>query len=81
MKMGAEGQIARDGVERGPAVQGPPSEGHTKQYSLAKILGIWALATLPMGVLGWVVFPLIAPDSGPTPSGRASQGWCCSRWV
>jgi membrane protease YdiL (CAAX protease family) len=29
------------------------------QYSLAKILGIWAAAVLPMVVLGWVVAPLI----------------------
>ena len=32
------------------------------QYSLAKILGLWAAATLPMAVLSWVVFPLVAPD-------------------
>jgi hypothetical protein len=25
------------------------------QYSLAKILGIWALAAAPMGILGWIV--------------------------
>ena len=30
-----------------------------KQYSLLKILGIWAAAAVPMGVLGWVVAPLI----------------------
>jgi uncharacterized protein len=34
----------------------------SEQYSLAKILGIWALATAPMGILGWIVFPLLAPD-------------------
>jgi membrane protease YdiL (CAAX protease family) len=33
-----------------------------EQYSLAKILGIWALAAAPMGILGWIVFPLVAPD-------------------
>lgn len=32
------------------------------QYSLAKILGIWAAAAVPMAVLGWVVFPAVAPD-------------------
>jgi membrane protease YdiL (CAAX protease family) len=31
----------------------------TQQYSLAKILGIWAAAVIPMVVLGWVVAPLI----------------------
>ena len=33
-----------------------------EQYSLAKILGIWALAAAPMGILGWIVSPLVAPD-------------------
>ena len=32
------------------------------QYSLAKILGIWALATIPMGILSWIVFPAVSPD-------------------
>ena len=26
------------------------------QYSLAKILGLWAAATLPMAILSWSVF-------------------------
>ena len=33
-----------------------------EQYSLAKILGIWTLAAAPMGILGWIVSPLLAPD-------------------
>jgi hypothetical protein len=40
-----------------------------EQYSLAKILGIWALAAAPMGVLSWIVFPLLAPDAGSDPLG------------
>src|ERR687893_2444306 len=32
------------------------------QYSLARILGIWALAAAPMGILSWIFFPLLAPD-------------------
>jgi membrane protease YdiL (CAAX protease family) len=40
-----------------------------QQYSLAKILGIWALAAAPMGVLGWILFPLVAPDAGSDPLG------------
>jgi len=43
--------------------------GRGEQYSLAKILGIWVLAAAPMGVLGWMVFPLIAPDAGSDPLG------------
>ena len=33
------------------------SEGPSEQYSLAKIVGIWALAAAPMGILGWIAFP------------------------
>jgi uncharacterized protein len=39
------------------------------QYSLARILGIWVLAAAPMGILGWIVLPLVAPDSGSDPLG------------
>ena len=40
-----------------------------QQYSLAKILGIWALAAVPMGILSWIVFPLVSPDSESDPLG------------
>ena len=44
----------------------------TVQYSLAKILGIWAAAALPMGALAWVVAPLVASRlGGPVPLPRA----------
>jgi uncharacterized protein len=33
------------------------------QYTLWQILGIWALVSLPMALLGWVVAPAIIPDS------------------
>jgi membrane protease YdiL (CAAX protease family) len=48
---------------------GVRQEGRSEQYSLAKILGIWALAAVPMGVLGWIVFPLLTPDFGSDPLG------------
>ena len=32
------------------------------QYSLRKILLVWAAAALPMGILGWVVAPALAHD-------------------
>ncbi len=32
------------------------------QYSLAKILLVWAAATFPMAILGWVVTPALAHD-------------------
>jgi uncharacterized protein len=56
--MNAEGQIGRGGVEGVSAVEGTPSQ--SEQYSLAKILGIWAAAALPMGALAWVVAPRLA---------------------
>ena len=37
------------------------------QYSLAGILGIWALAAVPMGLLSWIVFPALSPDLGSDP--------------
>jgi len=40
-----------------------------EQYSLAKILGIWALATVPMGILSWIVFPALSPDFNSDPLG------------
>ena len=40
-----------------------------EQYSLAKILGIWALAAAPLGILGWIAFPLLAPDFESDPFG------------
>jgi membrane protease YdiL (CAAX protease family) len=67
--MRAEGQGVPGGVGRASAVQGASSEWQSGQYSLAKILVIWALATVPMGVLSWVVFPPLAPDSGSDPLG------------
>ena len=36
-----------------------------EQYSLARILGIWALAAVPMGILGWVVAPALSADLDP----------------
>ena len=40
-----------------------------EQYSLARILGIWALAAIPMGILSWIVFPALSPDFGLDPLG------------
>jgi hypothetical protein len=41
----------------------------TGQYSPAKILGLWAATALPLGFMGWVVFPALAPDWGVDPMG------------
>ena len=38
-----------------------------KQYSLGRILGIWALAAVPMGILSWIIFPAVSPDFNSDP--------------
>ena len=39
-----------------------------RQYSLKKIIGVWAASAIPMGVLAWVVAPLLKDQfSGPEP--------------
>ena len=63
MKTRTEGQIARGGVAGESTTQAPPSESLSEQYSLAKILGIWAAAALPMGPLAWVIEPTIIPHT------------------
>jgi uncharacterized protein len=40
-----------------------------EQYSLARILGIWALAAIPMGILSWILFPALSPDYRSDPLG------------
>lgn len=47
-----------------------PATGEEKigdQYSPGRILGIWALAAVPMGVLSWVIYPRLAPNFGSDP--------------
>jgi hypothetical protein len=45
-------------------MQDHPTGEMGEQYSLAQILGIWALAAAPMGVLIWVVFPALKDRVG-----------------
>ena len=45
------------------------AELRSEQYSLAQILGVWALAAVPMGLLGRVAFPLLAPNAASDPLG------------
>jgi hypothetical protein len=40
---------------------GRTQAGDMEQYTLWQILGIWALVTLPMALLAWVVAPAIIP--------------------
>lgn len=41
----------------------PDAISHIPQYSLSKILLVWAAAAIPMGILGWVVAPALANGS------------------
>jgi membrane protease YdiL (CAAX protease family) len=45
------------------------SEETSAQYSLIKILGLWAAAAVPMALLSWVVVPSLAPDPAADPLG------------
>jgi membrane protease YdiL (CAAX protease family) len=42
-----------------------------EQYSLVKILAVWLLAAVPMGLLSWVVFPALSPGFDADPLGAA----------
>src|SRR3954447_276752 len=46
----------------------PPEESEryaaVRQYSIAQILGVWAAAAIPMGVLAWIVAPLLRDQLG-----------------
>jgi membrane protease YdiL (CAAX protease family) len=55
--------------ERRKKMNNTTSTQSNDQYSLAKILGIWAAAALPMGILGWIVAPALAAKSDPLGSG------------
>jgi membrane protease YdiL (CAAX protease family) len=39
------------------------------QYTIWQILGIWLTAAVPMGLLGWVVFPTLSADLAPLDAG------------
>lgn len=59
---------------RDPAVAAPPpgAADTPRQYTLGQVLGVWALAALPMAVLAWVVTPVLAGWlSGPAAGARA----------
>src|SRR5215211_4694813 len=67
----SEGGSMKMNVDSESIVQRSSSEGRSERYSLAKILGIWALAAAPMGILNWIVFPLVAPGFESDPFGFA----------
>jgi membrane protease YdiL (CAAX protease family) len=60
----ADTGVCPNEVEREPAAHRVPGTRRAAQYSLAGVLGLWALAAVPMGILGWVVSPRLAPTAG-----------------
>ena len=55
-----------------PGGQAEPGEPIIRQYSLRKILGVWAAAAVPVAVLSWVAAPLLEDRlSGPEPLAKA----------
>ncbi len=42
------------------------------QYTLQRIVGIWAAAALPMGILGWLIAPALTPDIESNPVGAVA---------
>jgi membrane protease YdiL (CAAX protease family) len=45
-------------------VQDDVRHAAVRQYSLAQILGVWAAAAVPMGVLAWIVAPWLRDQLG-----------------
>jgi membrane protease YdiL (CAAX protease family) len=54
-------------AERDAGAHRVPGAEPSAQYSLAAILGIWALAAMPMALLGWIISPRLAPVAGADP--------------
>ena len=49
----------------GPEVRQPFDRyGPVRQYSLRQILGVWAAAAIPMGLLAWIVAPWLSDQIG-----------------
>jgi uncharacterized protein len=46
--------------------------GGEAHYTPRRVLGIWAAAALPMGFMGWVVAPALAPDIASNPVGAVA---------
>src|SRR5262245_16420308 len=71
-------QTMREAIHAGTGVRPHEAEGvaaalpvpgarRDAQYSLAAILGLWALAAPPIAILGWFVSPRLAPTAGADP--------------
>ena len=47
-----------------------PASTEAPRYGLLRVVGIWAAAALPMGILGWIVAPALTPDIEAQPRRR-----------
>lgn len=61
--------IRHNELKHGTIIPDAPSASQDAQYSLAGILGIWALAAAPMGIISWIIFPRVAPPAESDPFG------------
>jgi membrane protease YdiL (CAAX protease family) len=46
-----------------------PASTEEPRDALLQVVGIWAAAALPMGILGWIIAPALAPDMKTNPVG------------
>jgi membrane protease YdiL (CAAX protease family) len=49
-----------------------PASAEAPSYTLGRVVGIWAAAALPMGILGWIVAPALSPEFASNPIGAAA---------
>lgn len=63
----ADAGVRPDEIEGEAEAGWMPEVSRHAQYPLAKIIGLWALAAVPMGILGWVVSPRLAAAAGADP--------------
>jgi membrane protease YdiL (CAAX protease family) len=72
LKLISVNKIKESNQKRRKKMNNSTSTQSKDQYSLAKILGLWAAASLPMGILGWVVYPALTPDRVTDPLGAGT---------
>jgi hypothetical protein len=46
-----------------------PASTEAPRYTLGRVVGIWAAAALPMGILSWLIAPALTPEITSNPVG------------
>ena len=54
----------REPGQPAPSSLGDDRYASVKQYSLAQIVAVWAAAAIPMGILAWIIAPLLEDQLG-----------------